>query len=77
MEQETINRKHKFKKKKPRGTPIQGSINGAKKLVSASVDEDTEYEKRVLRKYNTEKKGKFESSDQRVKKSVSKYATVV
>ena len=35
-------------------------LNGAKKLLSAPADEDTEYEKRVLRKYNTEKKGKFE-----------------
>jgi hypothetical protein len=76
MEQEAINRKHKVTKQ-PSGRRIQDSINDAKKLLSAPADEDTEYEERVLRKYNTEKKGKFESSYQRVKKSVSKCATVV
>ena len=54
-EQEAINRKHKVKKQ-PSGRRIQGSINDAKKLLSAPADEDTEYEKRVLRKYNTEKR---------------------
>jgi len=43
-------------KKQPSGRCIQGSIHGAKKLLSASADEDTEYEKRVLTKYNREKR---------------------
>jgi len=52
-------------KKQPSGRCIQGSINCAKKWLSASADEDTDYEKEYLGNI-TEKKGKFESRDQRV-----------
>jgi hypothetical protein len=43
MEQEAINQKHKVKKQ-PSGILIQGTINGAKKLLPAPTDEDKEYE---------------------------------